>query len=116
MTDRDCHHGELSRYGRKESGTLPLEPMPDGFWTPWHVAAAEQEALRHDIERQHEACSEHLAEIERLLAFVRAYDAYETAAEAWAKAGRRKLKETDTAFDETLAAMLEARTAVGEVK
>lgn len=29
----------LARYGRarKETGLL-LEPMPDGYWTPWHIA------------------------------------------------------------------------------
>lgn len=36
----------------------------------------EIEALRLDIERQHEACSEHLGEVERLRAFVAAWDAW----------------------------------------
>jgi hypothetical protein len=29
----------LVRYGRagKETGLL-LEPLPDGYWTPWHIA------------------------------------------------------------------------------
>lgn len=61
---------------------------------------AEIADLRHDIERQHEACSEHLSEGERLRAFVAAFDEWHIA---------------DYVADgtETYAAMLAAREAVG---
>lgn len=141
MTDQDHFLGDpLPRYGCKDPGTLPLERMPDGYWTPWHFADAELAArdanlklvevergkvidalraeisdLKHDIERQQTACSEHLGEIERLLAFVAAWDAHEMAAQAWGRASGLELHATDLAFDETFRAMLAAREAIGKI-
>jgi len=66
----------------------------------------EIEALGHDIERQHEACSEHLAEVERLRAFVRAWDEW--------RAAHDKATRIGDGLPEA-AACIEARAAVGEV-
>lgn len=43
----------LPRYGLRLNGPQqPLSvPMADGYWTPWHLAHAEVEALRKDKER-----------------------------------------------------------------
>jgi len=45
--------GELVRYGvRWKSRTEPIcEPMPDGYWTPWHIAAARIAALNAEVAR-----------------------------------------------------------------
>lgn len=46
----------LERYGIERRGPhLPIAlPMPDGYWTPWHLAQAEIERLREECDRLHE--------------------------------------------------------------
>ena len=41
----------LPRYGLRWNGpTQPLSvPMPDGYWTPWHLAARVREALQREV-------------------------------------------------------------------
>ena len=43
----------LPRYGLRHNGqSMPMSvPMADGYWTPYHLAIAEVEALRADAER-----------------------------------------------------------------
>lgn len=43
---------ELQRYGRGPEGfPYILTALPDGYWTPWHVADAEIRRLRRETER-----------------------------------------------------------------
>lgn len=46
------HQGELPRYGLKWNGPdQPLAvPMADGYWTPWHIAAAKPHPAPETIE------------------------------------------------------------------
>lgn len=43
---------ELQRYGRgPEDSPYLLRAIPDGYWTPWHVADAEIRRLQREAER-----------------------------------------------------------------
>lgn len=44
---------ELQRYGRAPEGfPYILTALPDGYWTPWHVADAERLRLQRLAEQQ----------------------------------------------------------------
>ncbi len=43
---------QLERWGRgEEPSPHLLQRLPDGYWTPWHIADAELAALRAECER-----------------------------------------------------------------
>jgi hypothetical protein len=43
----------IERYGVnwKAPNGVTHEPMPDGYWTPWHIADAENERLQAKLDR-----------------------------------------------------------------
>jgi len=45
--------GELERWGLRWKGydNAAVEPMADGYWTPWHIAAAKLTELQAEVER-----------------------------------------------------------------
>lgn len=112
----------LSKYGvtteRTDLTTLQWlqhlqdELMDGAVYAERLMKCDEIDALKHDIERQQTACSEHLGEVEKLRAFVRAWDAYRVA--------RKKFQQSFAAyssdFDAAYAAMLAAREAVGAIE
>lgn len=54
LPPRQPEGGGLPRYGLRYNGqSMPVSvPMNDGYWTPYHLAIAEVEALRADALKQ----------------------------------------------------------------
>lgn len=56
----------MPRYGLRWNGpSQPVSvPMADGYWTPWHLAEAERDTLRQQLEAITDISSSYLRELE----------------------------------------------------